>query len=377
MSQPSVTWEHAIAFRARRQFLEERVGPKRLLEVVSGLAGLHAQVMSSAELTLWARVEGLEPGDLREALWKRRSLVKLWAMRGTLHLLPSSEYSLWQAALDTRTNYLTPAWSKWFGIPQDRLDLTFDAIGRVLRGARLTRQELAEAVVRETGDEIEALRAGWGSALKPASYRGLLCFAPDRGRNVTFTSPSTWLRAKDRSRRAPAGDAVLGEVLRRFVSAHGPATREETARWWGGFSAAKAERILRSVDGLVEVDLDGARAWIDAGDVDALLAAEPTTTVRLLPTFDQYVIGSTSSAERLLPRDGLRDRVHRQAGWVSPVVTVGGRIEGVWSHERKGGSLRLTVEPFRRRSARLREGVEGEAERLAAFLGGTLELTWA
>jgi DNA glycosylase AlkZ-like len=231
--------------------------------------------------------------------------------------------------------------------------------------------------LRETGDDIEALRAGWGSALKPASYRGLLCFAPDRGRNVTFTSPSTWLRAKDRVRRAPAGDAALGEVLRRFVVTHGPATRAEAARWWGGISAPKAERILRSVEGLAEVDLDGASAWIDAGDVEALLAAEPTTTVRLLPTFDQYVIGSTASVERLLPRDGFRDRVHRQAGWVSPVVTVGGRIEGVWSHVRSGRRLRVEVNPFRRRSARLREGVEAEADRLATFLGGVLDLTWA
>jgi uncharacterized protein YcaQ len=376
MPPPSITWEQAIAFRARRQFLEQRVDPGRLLEVVSGLAGLHAQVMSSAELSLWARVEGLTAGVLREQLWRRRSLVKLWAMRGTLHLIPSSEYRWWQAALDTRRNYLTPSWSKWFGIPQERLDVTFDAIGRVLRDARLTRGELADAVARETGDDIEALRAGWGSALKPASYRGLLCFAPDRGRNVTFTSPSTWLRAKDRARRAPSGDQAMGMVLERFVTTHGPATREEAARWWGGVSASKAERILRSVEGLAEVDLDGVPAWIDARDVGSLDAATPSTAVRLLPTFDQYVIGSTATVERLLPHDGLRDRVHRQAGWVSPVVTVGGRIEGVWSHERKGSRLRVEVEAFRRRSARLRAGVEVEAERLAAFLGGALDLTW-
>jgi hypothetical protein len=119
------------------------------------------------------------------------------------------------------------------------------------------------------------------------------------------------------------------------------------------------------------------RECVDRGDVEALLAAEPTTTVRLLPTFDQYVIGSTASVERLLPRDGFRDRVHRQAGWVSPVVTVGGRIEGVWSHVRSGRRLRVEVNPFRRRSARLREGVEAEADRLATFLGGVLDLTWA
>ena len=70
-----------------------------MLSVVGLLGGLHAQLMSSAELSLWARVEGLEPNDVSDALWKRRTLVKTWAMRGTLHLLPAAEYPLWRAGL--------------------------------------------------------------------------------------------------------------------------------------------------------------------------------------------------------------------------------------------------------------------------------------
>jgi hypothetical protein len=67
--------------------------------VVREICGLHAQVMSSAELTLWARVEDLEPGAVQEALWERRTLAKTWAMRGTLHLLPAEELPLWVGAL--------------------------------------------------------------------------------------------------------------------------------------------------------------------------------------------------------------------------------------------------------------------------------------
>ena len=66
-----------------------------MLNVASELCGLHAQVMSSAELTLWARVEGLGPEAVKKALWKDRSLVKLWAMRGTLHLLTAADYPMW------------------------------------------------------------------------------------------------------------------------------------------------------------------------------------------------------------------------------------------------------------------------------------------
>ncbi len=52
-----------------------------MLEVVSEICGLHAQLMSSVELTLWARLEGLEAEEVKRALWDERGLVKTWAMR--------------------------------------------------------------------------------------------------------------------------------------------------------------------------------------------------------------------------------------------------------------------------------------------------------
>ena len=77
-----------MAWRAARHHLDERVPAKAMLEVAGRVAGLHAQVLSSAELTLSARVEDLEPDAVRRALWEERSLLKTWTMRGTLHLLP-------------------------------------------------------------------------------------------------------------------------------------------------------------------------------------------------------------------------------------------------------------------------------------------------
>jgi len=78
---------------------------------------LHAQLMSSAELTAWARVEGLDRDAIRRALWEERTLVKTWAMRGTLHLLPAHELPLWHAALNTSRRFLREsAWKKYYGI---------------------------------------------------------------------------------------------------------------------------------------------------------------------------------------------------------------------------------------------------------------------
>jgi hypothetical protein len=65
-----LTWPQVAAWRAARHHLDARVPRRRRLEVVSELGGLHAQVTSSADLTVWSRVEGWRPTDLDRALWR-------------------------------------------------------------------------------------------------------------------------------------------------------------------------------------------------------------------------------------------------------------------------------------------------------------------
>ena len=55
---------------------------------------------------------------------------------------------------------------------------------------------------------------------------------------------------------------------------------------------------------------------------------------------------------------------------------VNGRMEGTWRHEIKGSRVEVVVEPFVKAPAWVRRAAGQEAERLAAFLGGTLSLKW-
>src|SRR5271166_4224674 len=152
-----LTWPHAAAWRAHRQHLDRRAPSGSLLAVASRLCGLHAQLMSSAELTAWARVEGLDREAVQQALWQDRTLVKTWAMRGTLHLLPAAELPVWHAALATSRRYRKPAaWRKYFGISQQQLDQLTDAIAASLKGSQLTREELAQKVSGLLGPELGA-----------------------------------------------------------------------------------------------------------------------------------------------------------------------------------------------------------------------------
>jgi hypothetical protein len=363
----TLTWEQALAWRMKRHHLIDRASLDDLLCVIDDLCGLHAQLMSSAELSLWARVDGLERGMLEQLLWERRELVKLWAMRGTLHLLPSADLGVWVAALSTYTN------RGMTGHPE--IDVLIDAVGQALEGRILTREELAFEVERITGDAqcADMVRFSWGSYIKPGSFRGLLCFAEGDGNLVRFTSPASWIPG---GFEMPDSQEALREVTRRALSAYAPLTAADLALWWGGFGPARGRRMLAALgDEAVEVDVEGERLWMLAQDVDEMACASAPPTARLLPAFDPWVAAASRDAAALLD-PAHRARVYRPQGWLSPVVLVDGRMAGVWKQARKGPHLLVEIEPFKPLPAWAREQIEGEAEHLAQFLDGDLTQTW-
>lgn len=365
---PRVTWEQALAWRAARHRLVDRARQADLVGVAGDIGGLHAQIMSSAELSLLARVEGLDRDALQASLWTHRTLVKLWATRGTLHLLPSAELGTWLAALGTYT--------KFGNAGRADIDALAKAVGRALDGQVLTREELALEVERITGSTLFGgwVRSSWGSYLKAASFRGLICFAPGDGTQVRFTSPAVWL-GRGIDRPDPA-DAVRA-ITRRFLGAYAPSTPEELVRWWNGSNArTRGARMLAALgEEAVEVDVGGKRAWVLARDLPAMTSAGAPDVARLLPAFDPWVIGAARHDPMIDPRHV--PRVFRPQGWISPVLLVDGRIVGVWKHERKSRDVVVELAPFGRLAARARALLEAEAERLAAFLGRELSLGWA
>ncbi len=365
-----LTWARAAAWRVRRHCLDQQAPAGSMLEVASRLCGLHAQVMSSAELTLWARVEGLERDAVRRALWQERTLIKTWAMRGTLHLLPTCELGLWHAALGTSPRYLRPAlWKRAFGITIEELDRLTDAVAEALDGRLMTREELAQEVARRTASPAfgtKLAESSWGTILRPAAFSGYLCFGPSVGQRVRFTRPDTWLGAAP-ARMEPG--AATAEVTRRFLAAYGPATVQDLARWWNGGGVGTARHWIAALgDAVTEVEVEGTRAWMLAEDAREAREIPAIRSVRLLPGFDQYVVAASCHADNLLPGN-LRSRVYRPQGWISAVLLVNGRMEGVWRHWVKGSRVEIEIEPFVKQPVWVQRGARQEAERLAAFLG--------
>lgn len=371
-----LTWSRIAAWRVRRHHLDKRLPSGSMLAAASELCGLHAQVLSSAALTVWARVESVERGALQRALWEDRTLVKTWAMRGTLHLLPADDLPLWHAALSTSSRYRKPGLWRRFGLTLDELDRLTEAVGAALDGCLMTREELAEKVGRMTGSRrfVKKLAFGsWGTILKPAAMTGRLCFAPSAGQRVRFTRPKSWI-----PELGPQIDTHLATkmVTSRFLATYGPATYNDLARWWGGGGITTARQWIAAMGEEVSpVEVDGVQAWMLASEVRQAREHTPQRSVRLIPAFDQYVVCASRHAEHLLI-GAPRSRVYRPQGWISPVLLINGFMQGVWRHEIKGSKIEVVIEPFIKIPSWARRSAEAEAERLAAFFGCKLNLAW-
>lgn len=371
----NVPWTRALARRLRRQHLADPSSD--VLATASRLTGLHAQVASATELMAAVRTPSYRLGGLDHALWTDGSMVKTWGMRGTLHLFPASEFPLLASAFRQRQwPKFTPAWERYHGVTPDDLRAITAAVGEVLPGRTLTREELAGeiAAALDRPELAEAIRSGWGQMLKPAAAGGLLCFGPDRGRNVTFTDPRSQLPHAPWA-DAPDTDAAIAVVIGRFLDTYGPATHEDFGRWWG-IDAASARRLFaQHAEVMVEIELDGRRAWTTPAVLDQLAAEDDARGVWLLPGFDPYVLAPISHRAHTVP-EGCLDRVSRTAGWISPVLVVDGVIRGVWSHELKGDHLRIVVEPFAPVDSATTKGAVRHAQRYAELFDAEAEVAW-
>jgi hypothetical protein len=366
-----VGWDQVRARRLARSSLGKRARVDELVGVAGALCGVHAQVQASAELQLAARLEGAVQADVRGALWERRTLVKAWTVRGTLHLHPAEELPLWhaarRAALGSADSGL-PVWRDPAGGVHPALDAEDVAAVRaavwdVLDGRCLLRDELAEKVVQRVGAAPrERLRSGF------AFFLDELCQGPPQGSRITLVRPDQWIEGW-REVTDPGG--ALREVCRRFLHTYGPARPVDFREWCGSaaFKAADARTLFESLE-LEEIRVAGRQSFVLVGDRSL---AEPSRQVRLLPEYDPYVMGFRERDE-LVPQP-VRDLIanHGRGRYEGPagtrLVLVDGVAAGLWERRRRGKRLELDVRFARRVRRSEREELRCEAERYGAFLG--------
>ncbi len=363
-----LTWRQVIARRLARSHLLDAAPRTRLVDVVRDVGLIQAQVLSAAEIGICVRVRGATVADVRRELYERRTLVKTWSIRGTLHLVPADELPLWSAAVrGPEPFWESSEWLRKHDLTPKRAAALFEAIADALTGRCLTRAELADDVAARLGRVHEKLLSAWGELLAPAALQGTLCFGPPRGGNVTFVRADEWIGGWS----DVDGAAARREVLRRYLRAYGPAKVDDFRRWSGFDRDVSRQLFDELANELEQVRVERSRAWLLRGDLDDL-EREPAG-VCLLPQYDAYIIGFRPR-DPILPepvkeriKSDPKGRLESVTG-MAPVL-VDGVVSGFWRRSKTKSGVSIDVEHVLPLPKSRRGALDAAVERMREILG--------
>jgi hypothetical protein len=364
---PEVSRDQALAYRVAAHQLDRPPGV-----AVADLAALDLGIQDSpfgtALLSLAARVPptGKAAADVTaEALADGRRWSTVWAVRGAPHLLRAGDVRAFAAA--TWPASPEDAAARLAGYGAGVAKRGDDALAALRTAAEGLREVVTERMPK--GDASGAVtRALPDICNEPCRSCGVVHISDQLMRIAALpaglqvdagTKPLT-LRPIARWPGVPQAQDGASALVEAYLRLDGPAGPKEVAAYF-----QTTQRAVKDVwpDGLAEVRVDGAKAWLPEDRVDALRrAAPPDDVVRLLPRSDPWLMAR--DRERIVP-----GKDHRKALW--PVlgfpggVLVGGEVAGAWRTKASGKRLDVTVAPFRKPTAAERTAIESEAALVA------------
>ena len=330
--------------------------------VLQQVAGVQAQDLAAALLSIRVRSAGLTAAEVERARQEERSIVWTWGVRGTLHLFTAEDVK-WLIPLlgppllaAHQRRFRELGWDEASAAAGIRLIQE-----ALLEEGRLTRPEIIRLL------EVNGLPFE-GQApvhlLYQATLAGILCLGPNQGKESTYVLFETWLGQPEPLPRP----AALAQIAQRYLQAYGPAGPEDMARW-SGLKLREVRQAWQLIaNQLVEVEVDGQAAWLlkrHRSRLDDALTAAPV--VRLLPRFDTYLLGYAN--RDLVVDTAFAKRVHPGGGIIHPVLLVDGQALGTWKTRRRKGYLEVLIEPFEHLRDELRPQLEGEVADVGRFLG--------
>ncbi|HEY4661806.1 MAG TPA: winged helix DNA-binding domain-containing protein, partial [Terriglobales bacterium] len=274
--------EQIHAFRLRRHHLLDASG-KDLVTICRDVCGVQAQIMSAAQLQLWARNHAITPTMVNDALWKTRSLVKTSLMRQTLHLVPADEFALYIAAHKSARAKAVLSIMARCKITREEANALSALILEELKAGPAPRAAITAAVRPKVSKRLRVWMDKVWSIVRLPVIEGLVCYGPGEGNQATFIRTEHWLPKL----RPIDEQTAQKELFRKYLRAYGPATLHDFAHW--SLISMAEVRALRPLLDAEIADYNGLLILHE--DIKTLQAdSSGLDSVHLLPYFDVYLL---------------------------------------------------------------------------------------
>ncbi|RIK58280.1 MAG: winged helix DNA-binding domain-containing protein [Chloroflexi bacterium] len=364
---PQISIEQMRWFRLRRSGLVKPYATP--VAAARALMGVQAQILPAAALALWNRTPRLTYAGFEDLLYRRRSLVKLWGQRHTLHVYDSRDWPLLHAARSVnRTWWERQAENGDYAFQNYTLEDYRRLVEQVAELLR-TRKTMGRSDLRTSGLDVpEELYNAWGGIFADLVRQGYACHAGRVGNEGHFAHRERWLPKLAWDPPAPA--EANRAMAARYFAAYGPSTTRDFL-YWRAINRGDAQASLDALaSDLAEVRVDGAPMHVLRAGLATLRRRPPDAEawpVRLLYRFDPYLLAHRDKGWVVDPAH--YNAVWRPAGHIEGIVLAHGRGLGTWRYDRKGKGLAIQVTPFAPLPAYVAQQIPALAEQVAAFFG--------
>jgi len=379
-SSESLSLEALTRLYLVKHHLFKKAEKKDLVKVVDHICGLHAQVPTTPYLSLWNRVEDFEDILLDEALYKAKSLVKTWVMRGTLHVIPSADLPVYNRALrrmwfEHHGRFMrAPDWPSI----DERSNVIYPRILEALSQKPLKRKDLNDKVrslLKDDSKPYERLFSGWGGILKETAYEGLTVHAQPCERESCFARLDKWLPHIDLDKISE--EEAHERLLMKYLHGYGPATQQDFCLWSGIMANDAKKAIEKASSTITQVKVEGnkARFLFSKKDVDLLdsVNLDEKAPPCLLPKYDSLLLGHKYRT-RIIQEEHKKRVFKPKVGDIAATVLINGRIVGTWRHKKSKRALTIMITPFEKIAKEDLKEVEQKAKELCQYMGA-VELT--
>ncbi|PWF26202.1 winged helix DNA-binding domain-containing protein [Ancrocorticia populi] len=340
----------------RRRISQLRLVAQRLVgdpwstptQAVNAMMCMQGQDFPGALTSIALRTNSRSLSEVRDA-FKCGAIVRSWPQRGTLHVLPAEDL-LWYLKLTAHPRLLGQEKRRLDrGIEAHHIDFVRDATVELLHEARAISRDALLDAWKERHLLTDSTWAYY--LLHHLCVEGTLVQGPigEDGKQL-FVLTDDWIAQPRQLDRA----AAVAEIVPRYLSSHGPASRKDL-NWWSQLPLREIDAGIEECAGeLTAIIVDDETYWVHNSVLEryeGLGVGSVGRSLLALPGFDELILGY-ASRWMTIPQAYADALVPGNNGVFRKSIISGGTAIGFWRPGRAKPTVELFQEPtqaFQRR----------------------------
>lgn len=323
-------------------------------EIVSWLGAVQAQDYAGAKWSIGLRLQGLTDKEIETSL-RNGSIVRTWALRGTLHFIAANDFRWLINLLGPRIIARNARRYRELGLTEEELSETNKILENALKDGKLLNRRELMFVLEDNDISTEGQRAAY--ILQRASLEGLICQGVLE-KNIPVFRLTEKLPKKELKRE----DALI-ELAERYFTSHGPATLKDYV-WWSGLLVKDARFGLDAIKHKLNKDVvKGQTYWMSSLKSSNKLKLPK---INLLPGFDDYLLSYRDRSASITPK--MAKLLRSTNGMFHPTILLNGQVIGTWKRYLNKDQVSVETKLFNKLTNNENEFLNSELQSYGEFL---------